>query len=262
MNLIFEKYQGTGNDFVMIDNRNIGLTGKEEVLYAGLCDRRFGVGADGVILINKHDQYDFEMIYINADGREGSMCGNGGRCAVAFASKLGLFEGGCSFLAVDGVHTGSIEGDIVALGMIDTVLPVERAGGWYLNTGSPHHLEWVQQVAKHDVVTEGKRLRWHDNYAPGGTNVNFIEELANRSIKVRTYERGVEAETYSCGTGVTAAAMLYAAEKLTHGKHQIKVETSGGNLEVSFYLDAQGFNRVMLLGPAKQVFLGSILVSF
>jgi len=263
MDLIFRKYQGTGNDFVMVDNRNNLVDSSEQELFASWCDRRFGIGADGVILLQNHPIYAFEMIYINADGREGSMCGNGGRCAVQFARALGLVEAGLTFdfIAVDGPHQAQIIGELIHLRMIDVGLPQRALEGWYLNTGSPHHLQMVNKLSDFPVTESGYAIRWHDCYTPGGTNVNFIEVVNADLIKVRTFERGVEAETYSCGTGVTAAAVLVDHLFPTKETRYISVQTEGGLLSVGFKRELEGYTELMLIGPAKEVFTGVILVS-
>ncbi len=262
MDLIFNKYQGTGNDFVMIDNRSGWVDRSEQDLFASWCDRRFGIGADGVILLQAHPDYAFEMVYINADGKEGSMCGNGGRCAVRFAQALGLVaaEMAFEFLAVDGPHQAQITGELVHLHMIDAGLPQKALSGWYLHTGSPHHLEVVKGLSTFPVVDAGHALRWHANYAPGGTNVNFIEVTGDDSIHVRTFERGVEAETFSCGTGVTAAALLIDYLLPTTEIRSINIQTAGGLLTVNFRRESTGYTQIVLIGPAKKVFEGVVAV--
>lgn len=259
MAISFYKYQGTGNDFVLVDNRSLIVDRNQESLFAAWCDRRFGVGADGVILLQNHPDYDFEMVYINADGREGSMCGNGGRCVVQFAYDLGVIGTSTRFLAVDGEHTAVLQDGLVHLAMQPASLPQHAPeGGFFLNTGSPHHLAWVDRLLEFEVDTVGKELRWHPHYAPAGTNVNFLERLSNRALRVRTYERGVEAETYSCGTGVTAAALLLAFEEGWQEAFEVEISTSGGQLKVQANRTANGFDHIFLIGPAKQVFKGSI----
>lgn len=262
MDLIFKKYQGTGNDFVMIDNRSGLVDRSKQDLFASWCDRRFGIGADGVILLQEHPAYAFEMVYINADGREGSMCGNGGRCAVQFARALDLVvpETAFEFLAVDGPHEALITGELVHLHMIDAALPQKALSGWYLHTGSPHHLEVVKSLSDFPVVDRGHALRWHEHYAPDGTNVNFIEVMSENLIQVRTYERGVEAETYSCGTGVTAAVLLIDHLLPTTEIRSINIQTAGGLLTVNFRRKTTGYTQIVLIGPAKQVFEGVISV--
>lgn len=259
MPIKFFKYQGTGNDFVLVDNRKPVVNRAQEQLFASWCDRRFGIGADGVILLQNHTEFDFEMVYINADGREGSMCGNGGRCAVQFAYDLGLIGTKTSFLAVDGEHEAEIKEGLIYLAMQAASLPISAPeGGFYLNTGSPHHLAWVQNLLDFDVADVGKKLRWHSHYAPGGTNVNFLERIGSQSLRVRTFERGVEAETYSCGTGVTAAALLYAFQEKWDSNFSVDITTSGGALRVQAKRVDNGFVDVQLIGPAARVFEGVI----
>lgn len=259
MQFHFSKYHGTGNDFILIDNRDLQINKHAQALFANMCHRRFGIGADGVILLQSHESCDFEMVYINADGREGSMCGNGGRCVAQFALDLGVVAQGqpMTFMAVDGVHHAkSIAGEI-ELEMQEAAFPAQSLDGWFMNTGSPHHLELVSSLADFPVLDKGKALRWHEAYQPGGTNVNFIEIRGTNALFVRTYERGVEDETFSCGTGVTAAAILY--HTLHHSNEsagEVAIETLGGHLKVSFTLGDGLFQKVLLTGPAVKTFEG------
>ncbi len=250
-NIKFYKYQGTGNDFVMIDNRNGGFPASQEYI-EHLCHRRFGIGADGLILLQNDPNYDFRMVYYNADGREGSMCGNGGRCTVRFAEDLGIFKENTTFIAVDGEHTAQADSEVISLKMGE-VHSLERHETYdFMNTGSPHYVAYVTTIEAYDVYAEGKRIRYSDEWVKrGGTNVNFVQVLTDDTIYVRTYERGVEDETYSCGTGVTASALSAC---LRHGmKSPINVITKGGNLKVSFNED---FSDIHLIGPAIKVFDG------
>jgi diaminopimelate epimerase len=253
MKVHFYKYQGTGNDFVMIDNRSLRLTLTSNQITA-ICDRRFGIGADGIILIEDHASLDFEMIYYNSDGSQ-SMCGNGSRCAVMFAHSLGIIDASTTFQSTDGRHKATISEESVALELHDTTLVEERLSGHYLNTGSPHHLEFVEEVASTDVFARGQRIRQDPEYNPDGTNVNFIEVIDEHTIKVRTYERGVEDETLSCGTGVTAASIAATKKNI---QSPVIVYTKGGQLTVSFTETAVGFSNVKLIGPAKMVFEGHV----
>lgn len=243
----------------MIDNRAQIVHKSQQALFAHWCDRRFGIGADGVILLQTHPDHDFEMVYINADGREGSMCGNGGRCTVQFAHDLGIIDGKTRFLAIDGVHHADMVDGMVHLEMQSVGFP-EKApeGGFYLNTGSPHHLAWVAELDTFDVANKGKALRWHPHYAPGGTNVNFLEKRGDNLLAVRTFERGVEAETFSCGTGVTAAALLLAYELHWEGNFEVSIQTAGGMLKVRANRTDTGYSNVFLIGPASRVFEGSV----
>ena len=254
MAINFYKYQGTGNDFVMVDNRKLTFPAEDEALVKHLCDRRMGVGADGLILLQDHPDYDFQMVYYNADGRLGSMCGNGARCTVRFARNLGVIEDVAHFLAADGEHQASVERELINLKMND-VAAVEKIGeDHYLNTGSPHYVRFVDDLENLDVYAEGKAIRYNDRFKEVGTNVNFVQRLSENEIFVRTYERGVEDETLSCGTGVTACALVAS---IAGFQSPVKVKTLGGNLEVAFEREADGaFGDIYLIGPAKQVFTG------
>ena len=249
----FFKYHGTGNDFVMIDNREGGFDDSIKNVEF-LCHRRFGIGADGLILIENAEGFDFRMRYFNADGNEGSMCGNGGRCAVKFASDLGIFETTTSFIAVDGPHHAMVENDEVSLGMIDVEEIIDETNGYFLNTGSPHLVIFQENLDNLDVKRQGAAIRYSDYWlSRGGVNVNFVQIVDDENLKVRTYERGVEDETFSCGTGVTAAAI---ASSVKNGLSQkIKIQTLGGKLEVSFKGE-QKFSQILLKGPALFVFKG------
>ncbi|MEM8893567.1 MAG: diaminopimelate epimerase [Bacteroidota bacterium] len=253
MNIHFHKYQGTGNDFVMIDNRQLGQSFEKDQI-TKLCDRRFGIGADGLILIQDHADLDFEMVYYNSDGSQ-SMCGNGSRCAVMFAKELGIIVNETTFQSTDGVHSAIVVGNEVALDMHDTTSVAQRSSGLFLDTGSPHHLEFVDNVEAQDVVTVGRNIRNDKEYSPNGTNVNFIEVIDEHTIKVRTYERGVEDETLSCGTGVTAASIAATEKNI---QSPVTVNTLGGQLSVSFEATANAFTNVKLIGPAKYVYEGDI----
>ena len=249
--LKFYKYQGTGNDFIMIDNRN-EIFPVSQTYIEHLCHRRFGIGADGLILLQNDPEYDFRMVYFNADGREGSMCGNGGRCTVRFAEDLGIFKHETKFIAVDGKHTAQANKEVISLKMGE-VLSLERHTEYdFMNTGSPHYVTYATDIEVVDVFSEGRKVRNSEEWVKrGGTNVNFVQVIDNETIYVRTYERGVEDETYSCGTGVTASAL---STNLRFGmKSPIKVITKGGNLQVSF---EDNFQNIHLIGPAIRVFEG------
>jgi diaminopimelate epimerase len=253
----FYKYQGTGNDFIMVDNR-VEMKTYAQPEIEKLCDRRFGIGADGFILIENQNGFDFKMVYYNSDGRESTMCGNGGRCAVKFAKDLGIFETETDFLAIDGPHKSSIDiAENVHLGMIPVTEIETTSDGIYLNTGSPHLIIFTENLSQLNIKEAGSKLRYSDFWnARGGVNVNFVQKNSDDSISVRTYERGVEDETYSCGTGVTAAAIAgYFTEKIP--TDHIKIKTLGGNLEVTFKSNTnKTFDSIMLCGPAKFVFKG------
>jgi len=250
----FYKYQGTGNDFIMIDNRNLAFP-KDKKIIEKLCDRRFGIGADGLILLEDDEKYDFKMVYYNSDGGESTMCGNGGRCLVAFAFFLDLFENKCTFIAIDGEHEAEIHNGIVKLKMIDVENINKDGEDSVLNTGSPHYVKYVEDIANFNVFAEGNSIRNSENYREKGINVNFIENISDDELFVRTYERGVEDETFSCGTGVTASALTFLQKSnLT----SIKVKTLGGDLKVYAEKDGNSFREIWLEGPAKRVFKGKI----
>lgn len=254
MEFTFYKYQGTGNDFVLIDNRN-GLFPKTDVgLISKICDRRFGVGADGLMLLENHPTADFNMVYYNSDGNPSSMCGNGGRCMVHFANFLGIISDKTTFEAVDGEHKASVENDWVSLKMSD-VDNIKVEGAYtFLNTGSPHHVEVVTDLEDFDVFFKGREIR-NNIYGEEGSNVNFVEQLDHSIFSVRTYERGVENETLSCGTGVTAVALAMFEIGKTD-KNTVALETLGGQLIVKFEKSENGYRNIFLEGPAKQVFKG------
>jgi diaminopimelate epimerase len=259
MEISFYKYQGTGNDFIMIDDRQNQFPVDNQMLVAHLCERRMGIGADGLILLQNRIGYDFEMIYFNADGRLGSMCGNGGRCTVQFAKQLNVITDAAYFLAADGAHTARVLPDgTVSLKMND-VQTIERSDDFYfLNTGSPHYVAFVEDLADFAVFQEGQAVRYNDRFRQEGTNVNFAQlPVAEEPIFVRTYERGVEDETFSCGTGVTATAI---AASFRGEKSPVKVKTLGGNLEVTFDRQGENVTNIFLTGPAVLVFSGKISV--
>ncbi len=262
MKINFSKYQGTGNDFVIIDNRqnNILLT-TEQIAF--ICDRKKGIGADGLMLLDNKEGYDFEMIYYNANGLEGSMCGNGGRCLTQFAYDIGLNKKQFNFIAIDGPHESTINEDGWVYLKMSDVNAVEKnidsdTPFFVLNTGSPHYIEMVDSINSVDVFGLGQMIRFNDRFKSEGINVNFVQQQDDK-IFVRTYERGVENETLSCGTGVTAAALISGIEKL--GEQTIQIETLGGKLAVRFNNKGdQVFNNIWLMGPGTFVFSGSITV--
>ncbi len=258
MQIEFYKYQGTGNDFVMIDNRNNVFDKTNLKHIQRLCDRRFGIGADGLILIENEEYLDFNMIYFNADGSQ-SFCGNGSRCAVAFAKYLGIIEKQAMFLSTDGEHEAWInnEGE-VSLKMHDVTHIEQGDDYYYINTGSPHYIVNVEDVNNLNVKTEGAAIRYNERFKAKGTNVNFVK-YDGVELDIRTYERGVEDETLSCGTGVTAAALSLAdTNKLQEGV--IYVNAAGGNLKVGFKRTGNEFKDIWLIGPATFVYSGNIEV--
>lgn len=258
MQLTFYKYQGTGNDFVMIDNRTNFFPKKNTKLIEKLCDRRFGIGGDGLILLENHPNYDFKMVYYNSDGNESSMCGNGGRCLVAFAKKLNVISENAHFEAVDGYHFATINAEnTVSLQMKDVNDIKIESNYTFLNSGSPHHVQMVNDLKTVDVQSEGAKIRYSDLYGNAGTNVNFVSQLENNIFAVRTYERGVEDETLSCGTGVTAVAIAMHKTGKTN-KNVIDLNVEGGKLKVQFDENNGNYTKVFLIGPATFVFEGTI----
>jgi diaminopimelate epimerase len=255
MKVHFYKYQATGNDFVVMDNRDgkLSLT-KEQI--EKICDRRFGVGADGLMLIERHASLNFNVEYFNSDGSQ-SLCGNGSRAAVHFASKLGLVNGKSTFNAYDGAHTAELlSTGIIRLKMNDVVEVKTIGNDYFLNTGSPHYIRFVDNIHEYPVVEEGRKIRYSEAFKPGGTNVNFVQHLSDNTIYVRTYERGVEDETLSCGTGVTAAAIAASLKGYTS---PVNIKVKGGDLSVEFKSGQSGtFTEIFLVGPAKMVFEGDL----
>jgi len=253
----FYKYQGTGNDFVIIDNRQEIFDISNTKLINHLCDRRFGIGADGLILLENHNAADFKMVYFNADGNESSMCGNGGRCVSAFAKYLGVIENEGTFEAVDGLHHVIIEDEVIKLKMQDVDIIDKKDGYVFLDTGSPHHVQFQEGLNDFDVKTEGAKIRYSHLYNEAGSNINFVEAIDNKTFAVRTYERGVEGETLSCGTGVTAVALAMHNISETE-KNLITLKTKGGILKVSFEETGTSYSNVWLIGPAIMVYKGEL----
>ncbi|WAC02034.1 diaminopimelate epimerase [Lacinutrix neustonica] len=253
----FYKYQGTGNDFVFIDNRQELFNKKDAKLIAHLCDRRFGIGADGLILLENDKIADFKMVYFNADGHESTMCGNGGRCIVAFAEQLNIITNKTTFNAIDGLHDAYIHEGFVKLKMQDVNTIETFENHVFLNTGSPHHVALVTQLKAIDVKTQGSKIRYGEPYNEAGSNVNFVEQIDKSAFAVRTYERGVEDETLSCGTGVTAVALAMHRLNKTQSK-EIHLNVEGGVLTVSFEESQYGYKNIWLQGPAILVFKGEI----
>ncbi|MXN89818.1 diaminopimelate epimerase [Flavobacterium sp. Sd200] len=256
MEYTFYKYQGTGNDFVMVDNRDDVFPKNDTKLVAKLCDRKFGIGADGLILLENAESTDFRMVYYNSDGNESTMCGNGGRCIVAFANHLGIIDNETEFDAVDGKHHATINNEgIVSLHMKDVNTVSVYENYVFLDTGSPHHVEIVSNLPALDVKGIGANIRYSGLYGDKGANVNFVSQAAPDIFSVRTYERGVEDETLSCGTGVTAVALAMKVTGKTESD-SVTLNTPGGELNVSFKQNGHQFTEVYLTGPAKFVFKG------
>lgn len=256
MSIAFVKYQGTGNDFIIIDARKNIPSGMD---VAQMCHRKYGIGADGLMLLTQENGYDFGMVYYNSDGNISSMCGNGGRCIAHFAHSLGIGDGDrLSFLAVDGSHEASISGDSVSLGMIDVKeWEVRNDHTVMLNTGSPHYIQFVDQhPSTVDLIPMAHSIRYGNEFATAGINVNIVQMQGMNQLCMRTYERGVEDETLSCGTGVTAAAIAHAI--LHRAAGPVSVSTPGGTLRVSFALAENSFSKVILEGPAIRVFAGTL----
>ncbi len=258
MNIPFFKYQGTGNDFVIIDHfEKPWLHDADEVLIKHWCDRKFGVGADGLMILQPSTDADFRLDYYNADGKKGSLCGNGSRCAVSCMHHLGRVQDTCRFVAYDGLHEARIspDGRNIEVHMAD-VKNVESGRGFYLlDTGSPHYVTHVEDLSDLDVVDVGKKIRYSEQFRETGVNVNFVEN-SKEALEVRTYERGVEDETLSCGTGVTAVALAHALRAELKGDQTQTVQTLGGTLTVKFHLHDGHFSNVWLCGPAELVFEG------
>jgi len=253
MEIQFEKYQGTGNDFILIDNRNSVFPEGDLELVRKMCHRKWGIGADGLMLIQAGTTNDFEMVFFNPDGSK-SLCGNGSRCAIAYASSLGIIQKDTVFTTTDGEHRAFLKNGLIHFQVRDVSLIEQKSDSeFFIENGSPHHVKFVENVDKVDIMEEGVAIRHDDSYAPAGTNVNFVSVKDNQ-LHVRTFERGVEAETLSCGTGVVASAL---AASFRGFSSPVKVNTSGGQLKVSFETDdSNHFKEVFLSGPAKKVFEG------
>lgn len=258
MRIPFYKYQGTGNDFIMLDNFSGAFDELTISAIQHLCDRKFGIGADGLIKLNAHESFDFEMDYYNADGSK-SFCGNGARCSVAFARFLGKINAETRFLAIDGEHQAFEKNRRIHLKMNDVSDFELSKNDYILHTGSPHFIHFTPENNSFDIVEFGKEIRYSDRFKKDGINVNSTELIDSHTIDVRTYERGVEDETLSCGTGVTAAALALAVKTDLHGEQNIRIHTRGGELAVSFERsNEKSFSNIYLIGPAVNVFKGEI----
>lgn len=259
MEIEFHKYQGTGNDFVMIDNRKDFFPKDNIKLISHLCDRHFGIGGDGLILLENDAITDFRMVYFNSDGNQSSMCGNGGRCLVAFAKSLNIIQNKTTFIATDGLHHARIsDNGIVALQMKDVDEVKITPEYTLLDTGSPHHIQLVDDLEQLNVRETGAIIRYSDLYGNEGSNINFVKQITENIFAIRTYERGVEDETLSCGTGATAVAIAMHGIGKTNS-NIIEIQVEGGKLEVSFIKRDNKFTEVFLKGPAEFVFKGTIL---
>lgn len=267
MTISFYKYEGTGNDFILADNRLGNYSGLSVEQIATLCNRRFGIGADGLMLLQNKPGYDFEMVYYNSDGRQSSMCGNGGRCITAFARRLGIITDKARFAAIDGDHEAVIAGNdnnrnslLVKLKMGNVKEVCHAGNDLFIDTGSPHHLIRVNEdVLKKNIVAEARTIRYSPQYEKEGVNVNFIQQMDN-GVRIRTYERGVEDETLSCGTGSTAAALAAHALGWIGEEHPCRIFTMGGELKVYFQKNGEGYKNIWLEGPATFVYEGVINV--
>ncbi len=260
MTIDFFKYQGAGNDFVMLDNRSGIYNELTSQNIEQICDRRFGIGADGLILLENNDGYDFKMVYYNADGRESSMCGNGGRCIVAFAKKLKIITTEASFIATDGPHKASFSADGIILLQMSDVTSINVTDDYsFLNTGSPHHVQNVDHIKDVDVKSLGSKIRYSDLYGAEGSNINFVQQDSPDTFSIRTYERGVEDETLACGTGATAVALAMHNSGKTESTN-LTIEVEGGTLTVSFERNRNKYQNIFLGGPAEFVFSGSLQI--
>ena len=257
MILQFYKYQGAGNDFIMVDNRALSFpTQHQQVFIEQLCDRHFGIGANGLILMESHTTADFEMRYFNSDGRPSSMCGNGGRCAVAFANDLGWIGPKTTFIVNGATYDANRHTDgMISLKMQAVDAVTIAASHCFLDTGSPHHVVFTDCVHDIDVATEGRAIRYSEPYGAAGTNVNFVAPIAGNRFSIRTYERGVEDETLACGTGAVAAAVAAFATKAVQ-EPSVSLEAVGGRLRVDFKPVENGYTDIFLTGPARFVFKG------
>ena len=260
MKISFSKYQGTGNDFVMLDNLNGQYDSLTIPQIQLICDRRFGVGSDGLIKINSHNSSDFEVEYFNSDGSK-SFCGNGARCSVAFAETLGVNVSDTSFLGIDGLHNASKNQDVISLEMGDVSEITKIENDFVIYTGSPHYIRFIDAINDLDIVQFGKKVRYSEEFKNEGINVNLVEIVNANNLIVNTYERGVEDETLSCGTGVTACVLAFAYQTQLLGEHKVSVKVKGGNLSVFFNQETLGkFTTIHLIGPGQFVFSGEINV--
>lgn len=258
MDFQFEKYQGAGNDFIIIDDRKENFPDQDHSLIQKHCDRHFGIGADGLILVRDSDRSDFKMLYFNADGHPSSLCGNGSRCVFAFANKHQMIGNEGTFETSDGIHRGSLTpDDLICIEMGDVLTIEKRGSAIFMDTGSPHHIEFVDQVSAIDVKTQGAAIGYGAPYFETGSNANFVEKVNEKEFNIRTYERGVEDETLACGTGAVAAAIGAHFSGQTP-LDMVNINALGGCLQVSFTPDSGQYKNILLIGPATYVFSGNL----
>lgn len=258
--LNFYKYEGAGNDFIFFDNRSLSFPKENIELIKLLCHRRKGIGGDGLILLENDKDFDFRMVFYNPDGSSGAMCGNGGRCIVAFAKRIGVIEKHCTFRAADGTHTGEVlSNGEVALSLNDVKNISIHSDCYSMDTGCPHYVTFVDDLNYIDISQEGRKIRYDKSIAPNGTNVNFVK-IGNKNLTVATYERGVEGETLSCGTGVTASAIAFALKNNARGNQRIAVNTKGGELTVEFQVLNNSIRGIKLIGGARCIFEGVFFI--
>ena len=265
----FTKMTGAGNDFVVIDNRNMLIRGSVETFAQRVCDRKFGIGSDGLLLLEPSSKAEFLMRYVNADGSMGSMCGNGGRCIARFAHSLGIVPVEMTFEAVGFVYRATVQKDTVRLHMKDPTqvealtlhLDTRDLDAYFLDTGSPNvvvfseDLETPLELVDMDAI--GHEIRWHERFQPEGTNVNIVQLLSDNSISNRTFERGVECETLACGTGSVAAAIVVALKKRLMAPITVQTQ-SGKSLRIDFNTTNRRFADVVLEGDARVTFVGEL----
>jgi diaminopimelate epimerase len=258
MDFQFEKYQGAGNDFIIIDDRKENFPDQDHSLIQKHCDRHFGIGADGLILVRDSDRSDFKMLYFNADGHPSSLCGNGSRCVFAFANKHQMIGNEGTFETSDGIHRGSLTpDDLICIEMGDVLTIEKRGSAIFMDTGSPHHIEFVDQVSAIDVKTQGAAIRYGAPYFETGSNANFVEKVNEKEFNIRTYERSVEDETLACGTGAVAAAIGAHFSGQTP-LDMVNINALGGCLQVSFTPDSGQYKNILLIGPATYIFSGNL----
>ena len=257
MKIKFQKYQGTGNDFIIINNNDLLFPINNRSFIKRLCNRRFGIGSDGLILINPSKNTDFEMLYFNSDGNVGSMCGNGARCSVKFAQNNKIITDKTLFNAFDGNHRANIHNNTISLSMCDVSNIKTYGEDLFLDTGSPHYVKIVKNLENLDVYNQGKSIRNRNEFFKHGVNVNFVKIISEKEFEVRTFERGVEDETLSCGTGVTAVAlsMHYLNKTLLNN---LKIKTKGGVLDVKFIQNNNRYEKIILSGNVELIFEGEI----